>query len=51
MHRVSNGDENDLNIRVYGTKKSIEWHREEPNDLLVKDARAPRQVGAVAMIM
>ena len=42
--QVSNGDENDLNIRVYGTKKSIEWHQEEPNDLLVKDARAPRQV-------
>ncbi len=42
--QVSNGDENDLNIRVYGTKKSIEWHQEEPNDLLVKDARAPRQI-------
>ena len=42
--QVSNGDENDLNIRVYGTKKSFEWHQEEPNDLLVKDARAPRQV-------
>ena len=42
--QVSNGDENDLNIRVYGTKKSLEWHQEEPNDLLVKDARAPRQV-------
>jgi len=42
--QVSNGDENDLNIRVYGTKKSIEWHQEEPNDLIVKDARSPRQV-------
>ncbi|MDC0369573.1 Gfo/Idh/MocA family oxidoreductase [Opitutales bacterium] len=42
--QVSNGDENNLNIRVYGTKKSIEWHQEEPNDLIVKDARAPRQV-------
>jgi predicted dehydrogenase len=42
--QVSNGDENDLNIRVYGTKKSLEWHQEEPNDLLVKDARSPRQV-------
>ena len=42
--QVSNGDENDLNIRVYGTKKSIEWHQEEPNDLIVKDAREPRQV-------
>ena len=42
--QVSNGDENNLNIRIYGTKKSIEWHQEEPNDLIVKDARAPRQV-------
>jgi len=42
--QVSNGDENDLNIRVYGTKKSLEWHQEEPNDLLVKDARSPRQI-------
>ncbi|MDG1139285.1 MAG: Gfo/Idh/MocA family oxidoreductase [Opitutales bacterium] len=42
--QVSNGDENDLNIRVYGTKKSLEWHQEDPNDLLVKDARSPRQV-------
>ena len=42
--QVSNGDENDLCIRVYGTKKSIEWHQEEPNDLIVKDARTPRQV-------
>ena len=42
--QVSNGDENDLNIRVYGTKKSLEWHQEDPNDLIVKDARAPRQI-------
>ena len=42
--QVSNGDENDLNIRVYGTKRSLEWHQEEPNDLIVKDARSPRQI-------
>lgn len=42
--QVSNGDENNLNIRVYGTKKSLEWHQEDPNDLIVKDAREPRQV-------
>ena len=42
--QVSNGDENDLNIRVYGTKRSLEWHQEEPNALLVKDARSPRQI-------
>ena len=42
--QVSNGDENDLNIRIYGTKKSLEWSQEEPNDLVVKDARSPRQI-------
>lgn len=42
--QISNGDENALNIRVYGTKASIEWHQEEPNDLIVKFANAPRQI-------
>ena len=42
--QVSNGDENALNIRVYGTKASLEWHQEDPNDLIVKYANAPRKV-------
>ena len=42
--QVSNGDENDLNIRVYGKKKSLEWHQEDPNELLIKDARTPREI-------
>ncbi len=42
--QISNGDENALNIRVYGTKASLEWHQEDPNDLIVKYANAPRQV-------
>ena len=42
--QISNGDENNLNIRVYGTKASLEWHQEEPNDLIVKYANAPRRV-------
>ena len=41
--QISNGDENNLNIRVYGTKASLEWHQEEPNDLIVKFANAPRK--------
>jgi predicted dehydrogenase len=40
--QVSNGDENNLNIRVYGTKGSLEWHQEEPNDLIFKQVDAPR---------
>lgn len=42
--QISNGDENALNIRVYGTKASLEWHQEEPNDLIVKYANAPRKI-------
>jgi len=41
--QISNGDENELNIRVYGTKASLEWHQEDPNDLVVKYANAPRK--------
>jgi len=42
--QISTGDENALNIRVYGTQASIEWHQEYPNDLIVKYANAPRKV-------
>jgi predicted dehydrogenase len=38
------GDENDLNIRVYGTKASLEWRQEHPNELVVKYADRPRQI-------
>lgn len=41
--QISNGDENALSIRAYGTKASIEWHQEDPNDLIVKYANAPRK--------
>ena len=42
--QISTGDENNLNIRVYGTEASIEWHQEHPNELVVKFADAPRQI-------
>jgi predicted dehydrogenase len=38
------GDENNLNIRVYGTRSALEWHQEHPNELVVKFADQPRQV-------
>ena len=41
--QVSNGDENNLNIRIYGTKGSLEWHQEDPNDLEFKAVDEPRQ--------
>lgn len=42
--QISTGDENNLNIRVYGTDASIEWHQEHPNELIVKYADEPRRV-------
>jgi predicted dehydrogenase len=38
------GDENNLNIRVYGTKAALEWYQEHPNELTVKFPDRPRQV-------
>jgi len=42
--QVSSGDENNLNIRVYGTKGSLQWFQENPNELIWKKADAPQQV-------
>lgn len=39
--QVSNGEENALAIRVYGTKGGLEWHQQEPNALVFKKADAP----------
>lgn len=38
------GDENNLNIRVYGSKASLEWHQEQPNELVVKYPDKPREI-------
>ncbi len=38
------GDENNLNLRVYGEKAAIEWHQEHPNELVVKFPDQPRQI-------
>jgi len=42
--QISIGDENMLNIRVYGTKAGLEWRQEFPNELVVKFADQPRQI-------
>lgn len=39
--QISTGEENDLNIRIYGTKASLTWHQEHPNELLVRYAEQP----------
>ena len=42
--QISAGEENNLTIRIYGTKGSLEWHQEDPNELIVKYADAPRKI-------
>lgn len=44
VSQILAGEENDFNIRVYGTKASLEWHQESPDHLIVKYPDAPRQV-------
>ncbi len=41
--QVACGEENDLRIRVYGSKAGLEWHQQEPNTLLFKPMGAPWQ--------
>jgi len=38
------GDENHLNIRVYGSQAGLEWNQEHPNELTVKFPDKPRQI-------
>ena len=42
--QISVGEENNINIRVYGAKGGIEWHQKEPNSMLVKWLDQPMQV-------
>jgi predicted dehydrogenase len=42
--QISTGDENNLNVRIYGTEASLEWHQEHPNELIVKFAEKPREI-------
>lgn len=34
--QISAGEENNLNIRIYGTKAGLQWRQQEPNTLIVK---------------
>jgi len=42
--QISVGEENNLNIRVWGETGGLEWHQNEPNTLLVKHLEQPQQV-------
>jgi predicted dehydrogenase len=44
VSQIAIGEENNLAIWVYGTKKSLEWHQEHPNYLHVKEPDGPVHV-------
>ncbi|NJM99153.1 MAG: Gfo/Idh/MocA family oxidoreductase, partial [Phormidesmis sp. RL_2_1] len=42
--QVAAGEENDLNIRVYGEKGGLQWRQEEPNSLVLKWLDRPKEI-------
>jgi predicted dehydrogenase len=42
--QVAAGEENNLTLRVYGSKAGLEWHQMEPNTLLFKQQGHPCQI-------
>ncbi|WP_254151509.1 Gfo/Idh/MocA family protein [Chryseosolibacter indicus] len=42
--QVAAGEENNLNIRVYGEKGGLEWRQEEPNTLVAKWLDKPKEI-------
>lgn len=42
--QISVGEENGLNIRVWGEKGGIEWHQMDPNSLILKWLDRPKEI-------
>ncbi|HZB13967.1 MAG TPA: Gfo/Idh/MocA family oxidoreductase [Chryseolinea sp.] len=42
--QVAAGEENNLNIRVYGEKGGLEWRQEEPNTMILKWMGKPKEI-------
>jgi predicted dehydrogenase len=42
--QIAVGEENGLNIRVYGETGALEWHQQEPNTLLVRWTDRPTEI-------
>jgi len=42
--QISHGRENDVRIEVDGTKASLEWHQENPNQLFVRKNGEPHKI-------
>ena len=42
--QVAAGEENNLNIRVYGEKGGLEWKQEDPNTMILKWLDKPKEI-------
>jgi len=42
--QISLGEENNLVLKVYGDQKSLEWHQQDPNTLLLKSKVEPTKL-------
>ena len=42
--QISVGEENGLNIRIWGEKGALEWHQMEPNSLIMKWLDRPKEI-------
>lgn len=42
--QIAAGEENNLAIRIYGEKGSLEWHQEEPNKLITRWLNQPFKI-------
>ena len=42
--QIAAGEENNLTIRVYGEKGSLEWHQQAPNSLILKWITKPMEI-------
>ncbi|WP_026713726.1 Gfo/Idh/MocA family protein [Flavobacterium daejeonense] len=42
--QIAAGEENNLSIRIYGEKGSLEWHQENPNELITRWLDEPKKI-------
>lgn len=42
--QIALGEENNLSIKVYGEKGSVEWHQENPNQLITHWLKEPQKI-------
>lgn len=44
ISQIALGEENNLGIKVYGTKGSLEWYQENPNELITRWLNEPKKI-------